>query len=436
MELLSGYPTFMKLKQRSFMIVYKFGGASVKDASGVRNLSEIVSDVNGKLVIVVSAFGKTTNALEITLKQWISGDKNYRDQLENIYAYHASVVTDLFPGENSPRGTIDISFSKLREYLKSHTGKDYDFEYDQIVSYGEIWSTVIVASYLRSKNIKAEWIDIRENLITDDSYRDANILWNESQARVVGVFNFIGSDIYVTQGFIGGTVTGQTTTLGREGSDYTAAILANMLDSEEVVVWKDVPGMLNADPKWLQEAKKLEEVSYREAVEMSFSGAKIIHPKTIKPLHNKGIPLRIKSFISPSEKGTLVKSDVKIREPLSVFIRKENQMLLSILPRDLSFAMGDMLGRIFHLFAKHGIKVNLVEASAISLNVCVDNDKHRVESLTDELKGEFSTIYNENLEILSIRHYTPEAVNQIIEGREILLEQRTRNTVRFVVRNL
>jgi aspartate kinase len=416
------------------MIVYKFGGASVRDAAGVKNLSKIVSDVSGKLVIVVSAFGKTTNALEKTLKLWISGDNSYSDQLENIFSYHTSVTMDLFPGSYSVKGALDLSFSKLKEYLKSHTGGNYDFEYDQIVSYGEIWSTMIVASYLCSKNIKAEWVDIREHLLTDDSYRDANILWNESQSRIKSVFSFSDTDIYVTQGFIGGTVTGYTTTLGREGSDYTGAILANMLDAEEVVIWKDVPGILNADPKWFPEAKKLEEVSYREAVEMSFSGAKIIHPKTIKPLHNKGIQLRVKSFVFPSEKGTIVRSNVRIREALPVFIRKEDQLLMSIVPRDLSFAMGDMLNRIFHLFARHAIKVNLVEASAISLNVCVDNDRHRVEPLTEELKAEFSIIYNEKLEILSIRHYTAEAINKIIEGREVLLEQRTRSTVRFVVR--
>jgi aspartate kinase len=418
------------------MKVYKFGGASVREASGIKNLAAIVAAEKGKLLIVVSAFGKTTNALEKVLQLWLSGDSRYKDQLDYIYSYHSSVAEDLFKGPDPAKERLGISFAALKEYLRSAKKQDYDFEYDQIVSYGEIWSTTIVASYLRYKKIMAEWIDIRENLITDDSFRDAEILWNESQARVKGTFNFTGTDIYVTQGFIAGTVTGTTTTLGREGSDYTAAILANLLDADEVVVWKDVPGMLNADPKWLPGAKKLTEVSYREAVEMSFSGAKIIHPKTIKPLHNKSIPLRIKSFVLPAEEGTIVRSDVKVRETLPVFIRKENQMLLSILPKDLSFAMGDMLSRIFHLFAKYSVKVNLVEASAISLNVCVDDDRHRVETLTDDLRGEFTTIYNENLEILTVRHYTPEAVNQIIRGREILLEQHTRSTVRFVVRKL
>lgn len=418
------------------MKVFKFGGASVNEAAGIRNLASIVSGERGNLLIVVSAFGKTTNALEGVLNSWLSADPSYKDLLNEIRRFHVSVTSDLFPEASAAMDRIETSFAKLSEYLRSTKSSDYDFEYDQIVSYGEIWSTIIVSSYLDLMGIKAEWVDIRSNLLTDDRYRDANILWNESQARIESVFNFRETDIYVTQGFIGGTVAGHTTTLGREGSDYTAAILANMLDAESVVVWKDVPGMLNADPKWLPAAEKLDEISYREAVEMSFSGAKVIHPKTIKPLHNKKIPLFVKSFVFPSEEGTVIKSDVKVRKLLPVFIRKENQILISILPRDLSFAMGDMLSRIFHLFITHGIKVNLVEASAISLNVCVDDDRPKVESMTEDLKTEFSTVYNDNLEILSIRHYTPEAIDQVIKGREILLEQRTRSTARFVVRKM
>ena len=232
------------------MIVYKFGGASVKDAGGIRNLKDIVAAAKDKLVIVVSAFGKTTNALEKVLKTWIAGDESYKELLENIYIYHLSVTDELFPTGNSGKSKIDISFARLEEYLKKSDADSYDFEYDQIVSYGEIWSTIIVAAFLKSSGLKSEWVDIRGNLITDDRFRDADILWNESTARVKSVFNFKETDIYVTQGFIGSTIAGQTTTLGREGSDYTAALLANMLDAERVVVWKDVPGLLNADPKW------------------------------------------------------------------------------------------------------------------------------------------------------------------------------------------
>jgi aspartate kinase len=366
----------------------------------------------------------------------MSEDEGYKDLLDDIYSYHLSVAEELFPSGNSGKSKIDISFAKLEEYLKTKKRSDYDFEYDQIVSYGEIWSTIIVATYLKNRGLNAEWIDIRGNLITDDRFRDADILWNESTARIQSVFNFRGTDIYVTQGFIGSTIAGQTTTLGREGSDYTAALLANILDAEKVVVWKDVPGLLNADPKWLADASRLEEVSYREAVEMTFSGAKVIHPKTIKPLHNKNISLHVKSFLAPGEKGTIIKSDTTLKHGLPVFIKKENQIMISILPKDFSFAMGENLSRIFYLFIQHGIKVNIVEASAISIDVCIDDDRMKIESLIEDLRTEFTAVYNENVEMLSIRHYTPEAIERITSGREILMEQRTRNSVRFVVRKV
>jgi len=416
------------------MKVFKFGGASVRDAEGIKNLASIVSREKGNLVIVVSAFGKTTNALEKVLNSWLEGEGNYTDHLEDIYLYHLSIVEELFSSDSPAKNLIDIFFARLREYLSSAKKSGYDFEYDQVVSCGEIWSTLIVAEYLKKSGLNAEWVDIRESLVTDDRHRDANILWNESSNRIKAVFDFTASPVYLTQGFIGGTFTGQSTTLGREGSDYTAAVLAHILSAECVVVWKDVPGVLNADPKWLSEARKLEEMSYREAVEMTFSGAKVIHPKTIKPLQNKNIPLYVKSFLEPQEKGTLISAHPTLRKILPVFIRKENQILISFLPKDFSFVMGDNLGRIFHLFMVHGIKVNLVEASAVSIDVCVDDERGKVDALLETLKDEYSAVYNDNVEMLSVRHYTPEAVERITSGREILLEQRTRSTVRFVVR--
>jgi len=416
------------------MKVFKFGGASVKDAEGIRNLAKIVAEEKGSLVVVVSAFGKTTNALEIVLNAWLSGDGSYKELLDEVYMRHLTVADELFPSGHPAKSKIDISFAKLEEYLGSAEKSDYDFEYDQVVSFGELWSTIIVAACLKQTGLNAEWTDIRGVLVTDDRYRDANILWNESTSRVKNVFNFSGTDIYVTQGFIGSTIAGQSTTLGREGSDYTAAVIANILDAESVVVWKDVPGLLNADPKWLPDASKIEEISYREAVEMTFSGAKVIHPKTIKPLHNKNIPLYVSSFLFPREKGTIVRADAKIRDVIPVYIRKEDQLLISLLPKDLSFVMGDNLSRIFQTFMHHGIKVNLVEASAVSIDVCVNNEKPKVEALLSDLKNEYSAIYNENVEILSIRHYTPGAMERITAGRVILLEQRTRSTVRYVVR--
>jgi aspartate kinase len=416
------------------MRVYKFGGASVKDAAGIKNLAKIISEEKENLIIVVSAFGKTTNALEKVLKLWFEGDNSYKEHLDNIYSYHSTIASELFGTARRIPGIVDASFSGLRQYLLKKEKSGNDFEYDQIVSSGEIWSSAIVAEYLKSKNHRAEWIDIRNYLLTDERYRDANILWNDSLPGIKEAFDFGRYNVFVTQGFIGGTQSWNTTTLGREGSDYTAAILGNMLDAESVTVWKDVPGLLNADPKWLSETEKLEEMSYREAVEMTFSGAKVIHPKTIKPLHNKNIPLWVKSFISPDEPGTLVTANPALKRIVPVFIRKENQILISFLPRDFSFVMGDNLSWIFHVFMDHGIKVNLVEASAVSIDVCVDVDRPKLDLLLISLKDEFSAVYNEDVELLTIRHYTPEAIARITTGREILLEQRTRSTVRFVVR--
>jgi aspartate kinase len=418
------------------MKVYKFGGASVKDATGIRNLANIISKGKDNLVIVVSAFGKTTNALEKVLKAWLKSDIGYEILLDEIYKDHQSVVDELFSDKSSASCKIDVSFARLKEYLLSEDKADYDFEYDQIVSYGEMWSTIIVAEYLKMNFSDIQWLDIRENLLTDDRFRDANILWNESTMRIQSIFDFKKKRMYVTQGFIGGTVTGQTTTLGREGSDYTAAILANMLDAESVVVWKDVPGILNADPKWLQDAQKLDEISYKEAVEMTFSGAKVIHPKTIKPLHNKNIPLYVRSFLIPEAKGTVIKAEVSLRKAIPIFIKKEDQILISILPKDFSFVMGDNLSRIFHSFIIHGIKVNLVEASAVSIDVCVDDERPKIDALISDLKIEFTAVYNDKVEMLSVRHYTEEAIERITKDREILLEQRTRSTVRFVVRQV
>jgi aspartate kinase len=418
------------------MKVYKFGGASVKDATGIRNLAEIIKTEPENLVVVVSALGKTTNALEKVLKGWLNGGMEYNSLLDEVYDGHLSVIIDLFGQHSEVRGKLEVSFALLRDHLLTSARMDYDFEYDQVVSYGEIWSTLMVAEYLKDRFQNVEWCDIRECLLTDDRYRDANILWNESTIRVRNKFNFKKIRIYITQGFIGGTAVGYTTTLGREGSDYTAAILANMLDAESVTVWKDVQGIFNADPKWFPDAQKLDEISYREAVEMTFSGAKVIHPKTIKPLHNKNIPLHVLSFLNPRQNGTIIKADANLSSKVPVFIKKEDQILISIVPKDFSFVMGDNLSRIFHSFTAHGIKVNLVEASAVSIDVCVDDERTKVEILINDLKTEFAAVYNAPVEMLTVRHYIPENLALISEEREILLEQRTRSTVRYVVRQV
>ncbi|HOM41654.1 MAG TPA: aspartate kinase [Bacteroidales bacterium] len=419
------------------MKVYKFGGGVVKDAEGVKNIARILSGTDENLIVVVSAFGKTTNALEKVLETWYNKNGEFRALLGRIYDYHLDIARKLFTDGKEVIDSLNLAFSKLEDYLLTEKIRDYDYEYDQIVSYGEIWASIIVAGYLQKEGFDVEWVDIRNCLITDDNYRDAGILWGESSKETKRCFDFLKRKIYVTQGFIGGTITGQTTTLGREGSDYTAAVLANMLDAKEVVVWKDVPGILNADPVWLDDAVKLDEISYKEAVEMSFSGAKIIHPKTIKPLHNKNIPLYVKPFFNPGEPGTLVSSISRVTtDAVPVYIRKENQILISVLPVDFSFVMGDNLSIVFHSFMQHRVKVNLVQASAVSINVCVDYEKTKIEKLIKDLKRDYKVLYNDNVEILTVMRYNREATARILAGREILLEQKTRRVVRYVVRCL
>jgi aspartate kinase len=416
------------------MKIYKFGGASVRDAGGIENMAGIVSAEKDGLVIVVSAFGKTTDALERVLNAWMRNDDSYRKHFDNVYNEHISIAKALFPGGDPAIKRIHNSFAKLGEYLSQEERSVYDYEYDQIVSYGEIWSTMLIAEYLNRKGLNVKWVDIRNKLVTDDRYREANILWGESYLRIRPAFDLPGYSCYLTQGFIGATIAGQTTTLGREGSDYTAAVLATILDAESVTFWKDVPGLLNADPRWMPDVEKLEEISYREAVEMTFSGAKVIHPKTIKPLHNRNIPLYVKSFIDPQESGTLVTEEPRLRIAIPVFIRKENQVLLSLLPKDFSFVMGDNLSSMFQTFIRHGIKVNLIDASAVSINVCIDDERDKIDSLLDDLKHEYSAVYNDNVELLSVRHYTAEALEKIMSGREILLEQKSRSMARLVTR--
>ncbi len=416
------------------MKVFKFGGASVKDAVAIRNLGEIVSKADRPLVIVVSAFGKTTNALEEVVNTKFGDRSNSTLLLKQIFDYHLSVIGDLDLSDDEMMHIIQETYSGVIDYLKIKEAPDYDKAYDQVVSAGEIWSSSIVSSWLNKQGLECNWVDIRNVLITDSRFRDANILWSESEARVRDAFNDKETGLYLTQGFIGGTEGGLSTTLGREGSDYTAAVIGNMLNASEVQVWKDVPGVLNADPQWLDDAVVLEYLSYKEAVEMSFSGAKVIHPKTIKPLHNKRIPLIVRSFIDSEARGTLIIGEEPEDLTLPVFIRKQDQILISILSRDFSFAIGDNISRILGLFYDHGIKANMVQASAVSVAVCADDDGRKIRRLISELEKDYMVIYNTGVEMLTIRHYTPEAILKVCGNREMLVEQKTRRTVQFVVK--
>lgn len=415
------------------MRVYKFGGASVKDAWGVKNLGNIVSKAEGPLIVVVSALGKTTNSLENVLLSILKGDDAYSSEFQNIADYHLTLAESLFGREKANSLLLPL-INEIINIMPGLMGKDYDLAYDQLVSQGEILSTKIVDRWLNNEGINSEWIDIRKLLITDSKFRDAGVDWEETKNRMKPVLLADKEKVFVTQGFIGGTLKGETTTLGREGSDYTAAIVSNICDASELTIWKDVPGVLNADPLWMQDTRKLQNISYKEAVEMSFSGAKIIHPKTIKPLHNKSIPLYVKSFIDPQERGTIVSVNESIDQDVPVYVRKEAQVLLSLIPRDFSFAIGDNLGKIFQVFNSCAIKANLVQASAVSVAVCVDEEKRKIDRLNSLLHGDYKMLVNEGVELLTLRHYDESAINKLTGGKEILLEQRTRKSIRFVVK--
>lgn len=414
------------------MEVYKFGGASVKDADGIRNLGSIVKEHKGELLVVVSALGKTTNALENVVADFLEKGSAPESKIEYLESYHNNIIEELGL-QGGVFEKVGKEFSELNSFLLKTESCDYDFIYDQVVSRGEIWSTLIVDAWLRECEVDTEWWDIRKLLITDNRFRDANINWEESRARIKQIYSGRKSGVVVTQGFIGGTDEAYSTTLGREGSDFTAGIMANILDAERVTVWKDVPGVMNADPEWMSGTQKLPVISYKEAVEMSFSGAKVIHPKTIKPLHNKGIPLIVRSFLNPSDPGTMISVNESIAQDVPLFIKKEKQVLVSLVPRDFSFVIGDNLGVLFQRFYEKGVKINLVQTSAVSVAVSVDEDIMKLNGLIAVLSEEYKVLVNRNVELITLRYYSDEAIKRVTSGREVLLEQRTRRSIRYVL---
>jgi len=417
------------------MNIFKFGGASVNSAEGVRNFVKIVQLYKEETIIVLSAMGKTTNALEEITNDFFAKKKDYEAKFRAVKSYHYDIVNDLFPiKDNAIYEKLEKLFHQLYAYLEKEPSLDYDFDYDQIVSFGEMLSTTIVSEFLRASGSPNKWIDIRTCLKTDDTYREGKVDWELSQKLVPQTFSFNNTFVYVTQGFLGGTTTNLTTTLGREGSDYTAAILSYLLDVDKLSIWKDVPGIMNADPKWLDDAEKLERISYQEAIELAFYGAKVIHPKTIQPIKRKKIPLQVRSFIDYSETGTLISTaSKKLETQLPVYIRKDNQVLISIRPTDFSFILEENLSQLFSLFAKHRVKVNLTQNSAISFSVCVDNEEKRLNSLLGDIGDLYEVKYNDGVELITIRHHNDEAVERMTKGRDILLEQRSRDTAQFVI---
>lgn len=417
------------------MNIFKFGGASVNSADGVRNFVKIVQSYREETVVVLSAMGKTTNSLEEIVNVFVNKAEGIDQLVRAIKTYHIDIVNDLFPKKDNLVYTkVESLFNQLENYLQREPSLCFEFEYDQIVSFGELISTTIVSEYLQVAGKPNKWIDIRTCLKTDDTYKEGRIDWDLSQKLVTQTFSFNSTFLYITQGFLGGTMTNQTTTLGREGSDYTAAILSYILDVDKLAIWKDVPGIMNADPKWLDDAQKLERISYQEAIELAFYGAKVIHPKTIQPIKKKKIPLQVRSFLDLNESGTLISTASKKQDHLiPVYIQKEDQVLISIRPTDFSFILEENLSFLFSIFAKHRVKVNLIQNSAISFSVCVDNSDRRLKVLLEEISADFEVKYNDNVELITIRHHNSIAVERMTKGREILLEQRSRDTAQFVL---
>ncbi|HOP03541.1 MAG TPA: aspartate kinase [Tenuifilaceae bacterium] len=413
--------------------VFKFGGASVKSAEGVRNIAKILEGNASKLIVVISAMGKTTNALERMLSGYIAGTEAAVNEFSEIKKFHYDIANSLFNNTEHPVfQKLRFTFTGMQEFLETNKLMEYNYCYDQLVSYGEILSTLIISEFLNSVGVENDWVDVREVLRSDSNYREGNINFEESTKLCSKHLTFGENSICITQGFIAGTNDGKTTTLGREGSDYTAAILANLLDAEDVTIWKDVEGVLNADPKIFSNTVRLDTVTFKEAIELAYCGAQIIHPKTIKPLQNKKIPLLVKSFVNPDGVGTkIIEAEGRIEFP-PIVILKQNQVLISLTPKDFSFVIEDCLSKIFAVLFKHRVKANLVQNSAISFSICVDNEEHFLPGAINELRNEYSVRYNKNLNLLTVRHYTKEKVDELLSGKSVFLEQKTRSTARFI----
>jgi aspartate kinase len=418
------------------MLVFKFGGASVKDAAGVINLSNIVKKYTGEqLLIVISAMGKTTNALEKLTKAYADGS----DELSNIFTeikdYHYHIAKELFELNHPVFNDIANTFVEIDWMIEDEPHDDYDFIYDQVVSIGELVSTRIVAAYLNQTSVKTLWLDARGYIHTDNNYREGNVDWGKTKTSISqDIPKMLEKGIVVTQGFLGGTSENFTTTLGREGSDYTASIFASSLQAESVTTWKDVPGILNADPKFFADTVKFDELTYTEAIEMTYYGASVIHPKTIKPLQNAKIPLLVKSFNDPDAPGTIIKEIANLIFEKPVIILKQNQVLLSISSRDYSFISEDHLSAIFGLFAQNHVKVNIMQTSALSFSVCFDLKPERFEKLLAGLATNFKVKYNEDISLITVRHYKLGALRDLVADKVVLLEQVSRNTAQMVVK--
>ncbi len=416
------------------MNIFKFGGASVKDAAGIRNLVKVLNNEGTKnTLVIVSAMGKMTNAFEKVVRAYIDKDTDLDAYIQDIKTYHTVIINDLFETENPPiLFEIEHVFGLLKGFMLANRSTNYNFAYDQIVSFGELLSTKIISAYLKSIAIENQWLDVRQVIVTNADYRDAKVNWDDTIHRINTAVD--KRKLYITQGFLGATADNFTTTLGREGSDYTAAIFAYALKAKSVTIWKDVQGVLNADPREFNTTTLLNQISYKEAIEMAFYGASVIHPKTLKPLENSGIPLYVRSFIELDKKGTTVAKGQDITPVVPCFVIKRNQIYLQISALDFSFMVEHNISALFELLDTYKLKVNLIQNSALNFRVCIEDKYTNFSPFLEQLSQNYKVIHFKDVTLFTIRHFDDDALNSIKNGKEILLEQRVENTIQLIVK--
>ncbi len=416
------------------MQVYKFGGASVKNAEGVKNLAHVLKTTGyHNTLVVVSAMGKTTNAMELVVKNYFENKPLLQSAIQELIKYHNEILLALFDNDkHTVFKAVHLLFDELKQFFISNKSPDYNFVYDQTIGFGELISTTIISYYLNEIGLKNNWLDVRTFIKTDNYYRRSNVNWEHTQTLISS--NFDTSVLNITQGFLGSDANNFTTTLGREGSDYTAAIFAYCLNANSVTIWKDVPGVLNADPRYFENAQLLHQISYREAIELAFYGASVIHPKTLQPLQQKEIPLYVKSFLNPKEEGTRV-SKGKVLEPeIPCFIVKKNQILISLSSLDFSYIVEENISDIFNLLHLYKMKVDVIQNSAISFSVCIENSYNNLEKLVQHLKAKFKVTCYDKVSLYTIRHYTNDAINALEKDKHILIKQLTQHTLQIVTK--
>lgn len=416
------------------MRVFKFGGASVKDAAGVNNVLSLLKTVGYEnVLLVVSAMGKSTNALEVIVKNYFEKSPELDRSIQDLKDYHSVIINDLF-GNDVTQVNADTQklYDELEDFLRLNKSHDYSYVYDQIVSLGELLSTTIISNYLNYKGLTNQWLDVRNLVETDSTYRDATVNWELTEKNITASVN--KNVLNITQGFLGSDSNNFTTTLGREGSDYTAAIFAYCLNAESVTIWKDVPGVMNGDPRVFEDAILLNQISYREAIELAFYGATVIHPKTLQPLQRKEIPLFVKSFLNPLLPGTKVSKGADLEPHQPCYILKKNQLLISLSSKSFSFIMEDNISEIFSMLHKYKMKVHLIQNSAISFSVCVDDKYNNMNRLYDELHEKFAVTFNENVSLYTVRHFNEESSKKLEKNKVVLLKQFSRETMQIVAK--